>query len=52
VLAKMRELAPGWDRQALLARYREWIAEKTPAKNPHGAFLVGVKNFTKGRPPG
>jgi hypothetical protein len=47
VLDQMRDLAPGWDRQALLARYREWSKGKVPARNPHGAFLGWVKRFTK-----
>jgi hypothetical protein len=47
VLEKLREIAPGWDRQALLARYAEWSRGKEPAKNPHGAFLGWAKRFTK-----
>jgi len=49
VLDQMRELAPSWDRQALLVRYREWVKGKVPARNPHGAFLGWVKRFTKGK---
>lgn len=47
VLEQLRTLAPGWDRQALLAHYREWSGGKQPANNPHGAFLGWVKRFTK-----
>ena len=49
VLVQLRALAPGWDRQALLAQYREWSRGKVPARNPHGAFLGWVKRFTKGK---
>ena len=47
VLEQVRVLAPSWDRQALLAQYREWSRGKAPANNPHGAFLGWVKRFTK-----
>ncbi len=49
VLAQLRTIAPSWDRQALLAQYREWSKGKVPARNPHGAFLGWVKRFTKGK---
>jgi hypothetical protein len=49
VLAQLRVLAPSWDRQALLAQYREWSKGKVAARNPHGAFLGWVKRFTKGK---
>jgi len=49
VLTQLRALAPSWDRQALLAQYREWSKGKVPARNPHGAFLGWVKRFTKGK---
>eukprot|EP01037_Dinobryon_pediforme_P019137 gene19137-19502_t len=51
VLNQLREIAPGWDRQALLAQYREWIAGKPAAKNPHGSFIGWVKKIAKGKPP-
>ena len=47
VLEQLRAIAPSWDRQALLAQYREWSRGKVPANNPHGAFLGWVKRFTK-----
>jgi Initiator Replication protein len=47
VLDQLRTLAPGWDRQALVARYREWSRGKGAPDNPHGAFLGWVKRFTK-----
>jgi hypothetical protein len=49
VLDKLYDLAPGWDRQGLLSKYREWGRGKEPASNPHGAFLGWVKRFTKGK---
>jgi len=49
VLGQLRAIAPGWDRQALLAQYREWSNGKVPADKPHGAFIGWVKRFTKGK---
>ena len=51
VLEQLRSVAPGWDRQSLLATYREWSRGKAAADNPHGAFLGWVKRFTKGKAP-
>jgi hypothetical protein len=48
---KLREIAPGWDCEALLARFRQWSDGKPAPKNPHGAFLAWAKRFTKGRRP-
>jgi Initiator Replication protein len=47
VLDQIRSIAPGWDRQALLARYREWSRDKATPDNPHGAFIGWAKRFTK-----
>jgi hypothetical protein len=47
VLDQLRTLAPGWDRQALVARYRQWSRGKDAPDNPHGAFLGWVKRFAK-----
>ena len=47
VYEQLLTLAPGWDRQALVARYREWSRGKEAPDNPHGAFLGWVKGFTK-----
>ena len=47
VLDKLRTIAPGWDRQALVARYREWSRGKDLPNNPHGAFIGWAKRFTK-----
>lgn len=50
-LDRVRTLAPGWDRQFLLARYREWTSGKPEPDNPDAAFLGWVKRFTKGKRP-
>jgi Initiator Replication protein len=47
VLNQIRTIAPGWDRQALLAQYREWSRGKTTPQNPHGAFIGWIKRFVK-----
>ncbi len=47
VLEQLRTLAPGWDRQALIAQYREWSRSKAAPDNPHGAFIGWAKRFTK-----
>ena len=46
VLDQLRTIAPGWDRQALLARYREWSKGKARPDNPHGAFIGWARRFT------
>jgi Initiator Rep protein, WH2/Initiator Replication protein, WH1 len=51
VLDQLLTLAPGWDRQGLVARYRQWSKGKEAPDNPHGAFLGWVKRFTKGKAP-
>jgi hypothetical protein len=48
-LEKIHTIAPGWDRQALLAHYREWSKGKPPVSNAHGAFLGWVRRFTKNK---
>lgn len=48
-LSQLNAIAPGWDRQGLLAQYREWSKGKTPPDNPHGAFIGWAKRFTKGK---
>ena len=47
VLEQLRMIAPGLDRQALIAQYREWTKGKTAPDNPHGAFIGWAKRFTK-----
>ena len=49
ILDQLRTLAPGWDRQGLVARYREWSRGKVAPDKPHGAFIGWVKRFTKGK---
>src|SRR5262249_7000528 len=49
ILDQLRTLAPGWDRQALIAQYREWSRGKAAPDNPHGAFIGWIKRFTKKR---
>jgi hypothetical protein len=49
VLSQVSVLAPGSDRQALLAQYRQWSQGKAAPDNPHGAFIGWVKRFTKGK---
>ncbi|UZO94927.1 replication initiation protein [Roseomonas mucosa] len=51
VLDQLARIAPGWDRQALLARFREWTQGKPTPKNPHGAFVGWAKRVTKGKAP-
>ncbi len=50
-LDKVRAVAPGWDRQFLAARYREWMSGKDFPNNPDAAFLGWCKKFTKGKRP-
>jgi hypothetical protein len=49
-LDKVRAIAPGWDRQALLAKFLAWTGAKT-AENMDAAFLGWAKKFTRGKPP-
>jgi hypothetical protein len=52
-LNRVREIAPGWDRQWLLNEWVTWNRRcgVTP-DNCDAAFLAWVRKFTKGRPPG
>lgn len=47
ILDQLRTIAPGWDRQGLLAQYREWSKGKAAPENPHGAFIGWAKKFIK-----
>jgi hypothetical protein len=49
-LDRARDLAPGWDRQMLLATFLKWPGSRT-AENMDAAFLGWVKSFTGGKPP-
>ena len=50
-LDRVRKVAPGWDRQWLLARYLEWTKGKPTPANIDAAFLGWAKKFTKGKAP-
>jgi hypothetical protein len=50
-LDQVRTIAPGWDRQWLLAKYKDWRAGKPEPQDPDKAFLGWVRKFTKGKPP-
>lgn len=43
--------APGWDRYALEAGYRDWASNKEPARSEDARFLSWVRTVTKGRRP-
>lgn len=49
-LARVREVAPGWDKYYLAARYTEWMKDKAHPQKPDAAFLGWCKKFTKGKP--
>jgi hypothetical protein len=51
VLDQLLTIAPGWDRHALVAQYREWSRGKGAPDNPHGAFIGWARRFTKGKAP-
>jgi Initiator Replication protein len=51
VLDMLPKIAPGWDRQALIAQFNGWKNGKAAATNPDGAFIGWVKKFTKGKAP-
>jgi hypothetical protein len=51
VLDILAKIAPGWDRQALVAQFNGWKTGKVAAANPDGAFIGWVKKFTKGKAP-
>jgi hypothetical protein len=50
-LDQIRDIAPGWDRQWLLTKYKEWRTGKPEPQDPDKAFLGWVRKFTKGKPP-
>jgi hypothetical protein len=49
VLGQLGKIAPGWDRQGLIAQYREWSRGKSAPDNPHGAFIGWAKRFVKNK---
>ncbi|KAB2917780.1 MAG: hypothetical protein F9K29_09020 [Hyphomicrobiaceae bacterium] len=51
-LDQVRQVAPGWDRQALLARFLDWNNDNlTHLNSPDAAFVAWAQRFTRGRPP-
>jgi hypothetical protein len=50
-LDRVRLLAPGWDKYFLEGAYRDYFAEKEPAKNEDARFLAWVPKFVKGKKP-
>ena len=50
-LDRVRAVAPGWDRQWLLAKYKAWSAGKPAPDNPDAAFVAWARKFTKGKAP-
>lgn len=50
-LNRVREVAPGWDRQMLLQRFTDWPPSQT-ARNMDAAFLGWAKKYTGGKQPG
>ena len=48
-LDRLRTIAPGWDRQYLLARFLKFIADKDQPSDFDAAFQAWVKSFTKGK---
>lgn len=50
-LERVRGVAPGWDRQALLAKYQAWSKGREAPKDIDKAFFGWAKKFTKGKPP-
>lgn len=47
-LDRVRVVAPGWDRQALLRKFSDWPGSRN-ANNLDQAFIGWAKSFTKGR---
>jgi len=50
-MERVGDLAPGWDKYYLEAAYRDYFADKDPAKNEDARFLAWVPSFVKGRKP-
>jgi hypothetical protein len=48
-LDQVRKVAPGWDRQALLAKYMDWIEGKEQPRDIDRPFLGWV--IRQGKPP-
>jgi hypothetical protein len=50
-LDRLRDACPGWDRQWLLLRYLEFMADKPAPKNADASLVAWGRKFTKGKPP-
>jgi replication initiator protein len=50
-LDRLRDACPGWDRQWLLLRYLEFMADKPTPKNADASLVAWGRKFTKGRRP-
>jgi hypothetical protein len=50
-LDKLRDACPGWDRQWLVLRYLEFMADKPAPKNADASLVVWGRKFTKGKAP-
>jgi hypothetical protein len=50
-LDRLREACAGWNRQWLLLRYLESMADKPVPKNADASLVAWARKFTKGKPP-
>jgi hypothetical protein len=50
-LDRLGEACPGWDRQWLLLRYLEFMADKPAPNNPDASLVAWSRRFTKGKQP-
>jgi Plasmid encoded RepA protein len=50
-LDRLRDACPGWDRQWLLLRYLEFMADKPAPKNADASLVAWGRKFTKGKAP-
>lgn len=48
-LERMHEVAAGWDKYMLEAKYKEWAANLEVAKDEGARFVGWVKSYTKGK---
>jgi hypothetical protein len=48
---RLRNACPGWDRQWLVLRYLEWMADKPAPKNADASLVAWGRKFTKGKAP-
>jgi hypothetical protein len=51
-LQQVPSIAPGWDKHALVEKYKVWVKKKGEMpRNPDAAFPGWVKKFTKDKRP-